>query len=73
MVVSSCAPGLLSLGLTFGFVQSSVVPADLSHAPHSLDTVHHLQQEGDYLQTHISKKVLKQMLFGLTVSYLKNI
>ena len=42
VVESSCAPGLLSLGLTFGFVQSGAVPADLGHAPHSLDTVHQL-------------------------------
>lgn len=48
--MSSCTSGLRPLGLTFGFIQSSAVPAGLGHAPHSLDAVHQLQQEGDYLQ-----------------------
>lgn len=70
MVVTSCAPGLLSLSLTFGFIQSSAVPAGLGHAPHSLNMIDHLQQEGDYLQNRPANAI-KQMLFGLTVYYSK--
>lgn len=42
VVVTSCTPGLLSLGLAFGFIQGSAVTAGLSHAPHTLHTIHHL-------------------------------
>lgn len=70
MVVTSCAPGLLSLSLTLGFIQSSAVPAGLGHAPHPLDAIDHLQQEGDYLQNRPAH-VIKQTLIRLTVYHSK--
>lgn len=67
MVVFSRAPGFLSLGLTFGFIQGGALPAGLGHTPHSLDTVHDLQEEGDHLQNRSATRI-KQMLFELTAS-----
>lgn len=47
---ASRAPGFLSLGLTFGFIQRSAVGAGLGHTPHSLEAAHELHQEGNHLK-----------------------